>query len=157
MTLLPTIDDSIDNDVCVTRSEDEQRQIIDFIIKHVLVDCQKEIKHNDSQKSILLDFPESSRVIDFLELVELGFLYCRLCEIFICETITKAPEAVRSIFNEHFTSKSHIKTREDLNIKEVEDQCFSMLQFASIPGDTAEEVHKEKEKALKRSAARLKK
>jgi hypothetical protein len=31
-----------------------------------------------------------------------------------------------------------------------------MLQYVSIPGDTAEEVHKEKEKALKRSAARLK-
>ena len=86
-----------------------------------MVDCQKEIKHNESQKSILLDFPESSRVIDFLELIELGFLYCRLCESFIRETIIKTPESVRSVVNEHFTSKYHIKTREDLNIKEVED------------------------------------
>jgi hypothetical protein len=50
-----------------------------------------------------------------------------------------------------------LKIREDNGIKEVEDICFSILQLSSLPGDIAEEVRKEKEKALKRSAAKLKK
>jgi hypothetical protein len=50
-----------------------------------------------------------------------------------------------------------LKIREDNGIKEVEDICFSILQVSSTPGDIAEEVRKEKEKALKRSAAKLKK
>jgi hypothetical protein len=28
--------------------EKESRQIVDYLIKHVLIDCQKEIKQNDS-------------------------------------------------------------------------------------------------------------
>ena len=40
----------------IADEEKESKQIIDFLIKHVLIDCQKEIRHNDSQKTIVLDF-----------------------------------------------------------------------------------------------------
>jgi len=53
------------------------------------------------------------------------------------------------------TSKHHKKQREDLGIKEIEDQCFSILSFYSSPGDISRELIKEKEKALKRKVKRL--
>jgi hypothetical protein len=131
--------------------------VVDYLIKHVLIECQKEIKQNDSQKSIMLDFHDSQRVVSFLEQQELTFYYCRLCEGLIYDTQGKTYDEVKNSIAEHFGSKSHIKIREDNNIKEVEDLCFSMMMVQSAPGDIQDEVRKEKEKALKRSAARLKK
>lgn len=64
---------------------------------------------------------------------------------------------MKNAITEHFASKAHLRIREDYNIKEVEDLCFSILHVSSIPSDIANEIKKEKEKALKRSAMRLKK
>lgn len=105
----------------------------------------------------MLDFHESQRVVSFLEQQELTFYYCRLCEGLIYDTQGKTNDDVKNSIEQHFSSKTHIKIREDNNIKEVEDLCFSMMMVQSVPGDIQEEVRKEKEKALKRSAARLKK
>ena len=44
------------SDKILSEDEKESKQIIAFLIKHILIDCQKEIRHNDSQKSIVLDF-----------------------------------------------------------------------------------------------------
>jgi hypothetical protein len=96
-------------------------------------------------------------VINFLEQTELGFYFCRLCECLISEMGSKSLEEIRNTINEHFASKAHLRLREDNGIKEAEDICLSILQVQSTPGDIAEEVRKEKEKALKRSAAKLKK
>ena len=57
---------------------------------------------------------------------------------------------------EHFLSKAHIKKRDELNIKEIEDFSLSMIHFHSMPGDIDNEILKEKEKALKRKVKRLK-
>lgn len=135
--------------------EKDSRQIVEFLIKHVFIDSVKELRHNETQKAILLEFPEAQRVITYLEQAELYFYFCRLCECLVVEG--KPSEEVRVAINEHFQSKAHLRFREDNGIKEAEDICFSILQVSSVPGDIAEEVRKEKEKALKRSAAKLKK
>ena len=53
-------------------------------------------------------------------------------------------------------NKHHKKVRDELGIKEVEDHCFSVLSFNSIPGDISKELLKEKEKALRRKSKKLK-
>lgn len=67
------------------------------------------------------------------------------------------PTHLQSLIAQHFSSnKTHRKLRDDLGIKEIEDHCFSILSFYSAPGDISRELLKEKEKALKRKAKRLK-
>ena len=53
-------------------------------------------------------------------------------------------------------NKHHKKVREELGIKDFEDQCFSILYFGSCPGDISKDLIREKEKALKRKVKRLK-
>lgn len=122
---IPT--DEILPDEPVLDLEKESKQVIDYLIKHVLIECQKEIKQNDSQKSIMLDFQDSQRVVSFLEQHELTFYYCRLCEGLVYEMQGNTSEELKNAIAEHFGSKAHIKIREDNIIKEVEDLCFSML------------------------------
>lgn len=138
-------------------TERESRHVIDLLIEHVLIGCRKEIKQDDSQKSILMDFADSQRVIDFIEQNELSFYFCRMCEGLIVDSGTKFPDELKNTIHDHFASKSHLRLREEHNIKEVEDLCFSILHVTSIPSDIGNEIKKEKEKALKRSAMRLKK
>lgn len=98
----------------------------------------------------MLDFQDSQKVVEFLEQHELTFYYCRLCEGLVVDLVDKSQEEVKNAIADHFSSKAHVRIREENGIKEVEDLCFSMLIVASAPGDIAEEVRKEKEKALKR-------
>ena len=56
--VVPVVTEEIDKD---------PKQVIDLLIKHVLIDGQNNLRHNDSQKAILLEFPDSSRVINYLE------------------------------------------------------------------------------------------
>ena len=79
----------------------------------------------------------------YLEQNELSFKYCRVCEVIIPD-------------ESHFNNKTHIKKRDELGIKEIEDQPFSMLVFHSVPGGIENELIKEKEKALKRKVKRIK-
>ena len=105
-------------------------------------DCLQSLKVDDGQKSILFEHPEADRALQFLERSELNFKYCRLCD--------------NTVEDGHFQTKSHIKRREELGIKELEDFSFSCLLFNSVPGDITEELLKEKEKALKRKVKRIK-
>lgn len=89
-------------------------------------------------------------MVGFLEQQELTFYYCRLCEGLVVDLVGKSQEEARNAITDHFGSKAHVRIREENGIKEVEDLCFSMLMVTSAPGDIAEEVRKEKEKALKR-------
>ena len=97
---------------------------------------------NESQKSILFDLQEAEKILRFLEKEEVNFKYCRLCDL-VCE-------------ESHFVLKSHLKRRDDLQIKESEDCSLSMIVFNSQPGDIKPELLKEKEKALKRKVKRIK-
>ena len=58
--------------------------------------------------------------------------------------------------SDHFSSVAHTKKRDELGIKEIEDLCFSMIYFNSVPGDIDAMLQFEKEKALKRKVKRLK-
>lgn len=66
-------------------------------------------------------------------------------------------EETSKAISDHFVSKAHVKIRDENGIKEAEESCSVMLQVVSIPGEVTEEIRKEKEKALKRQSARLKK
>ena len=96
----------------------------------------------------------------YLEVNELKFKYCRLCEIAIYNeySATSDTEAAKSssAITEHFLSKGHIRKRDGFNIKESEDYAYSLLVFTSQPGDIDVELRKENEKALKRKVKRLK-
>lgn len=81
---------------------------------------------NESQKSLLLDIPEADQILKFLEREDLTFKYCRICEI-ICE-------------ENHFTTKPHIKRREEYSLKESEDLNLSMIVFTSLPGEITAEL-----------------
>lgn len=56
----------------------------------------------------------------------------------------------------HFVSRTHLKRRDELGIKEIEDLTLSKLVFTCEPGDITQELKKEKEKALKRKVKRIK-
>lgn len=90
---------------------------------------------------------ETEKLIDYLEQHEVNIRYCRLCETLIPENINNET---------HLLIKSHKKTREDLGIKESEDQQFSIISILSQPSDIEKELLKEKEKALKRKVKRIK-
>jgi len=101
---------------------------------------------------------DSAKVLRFLETNELTFKYCRLCETVIHHALASEAdvEPAQTAINDHFQSKSHLRKRESLSIKEVEDHAFALLDFHSQPGDITSELKKEKEKALKRKVKKLK-
>jgi hypothetical protein len=73
--------------------------------------------------------------------------YCRMCELIIPDNQT---------IEGHLALKSHKKTREELWIKEWESLQYSIIVFHTVTGDIDKELHKEKEKALKRKVKRIK-
>lgn len=96
-------------------------------------------------------------MLKYLEVSELLFKYCRLCEVAIYSEYSASSDALsKSAIQEHFCSKAHIRKRESLQIKESEDTAFSLLVFSSQPGEIEVELRKENEKALKRKARKLK-
>ena len=102
-------------------------------------------------------------MLKYLEVNELKFKYCRLCEVAIYNdySATASGDATEvdqslSAITEHFMSKGHIRKREGFNIKESEDFTYSLLVFTSQPGEIEVELRKENEKALKRKVKRLK-
>jgi hypothetical protein len=95
-------------------------------------------------------------VINHLEQSDLCFFFCRLCECPVPDCKQLIEETSKAI-NDHFASKAHVKIRDENGIKEVEENSFAIMQVVSTPGEVTDEVRKEKEKALKRQSARLKK
>lgn len=99
-------------------------------------------------------------MLKYLEVNELKFKYCRLCEIAIYIEYSSSIETdsakCSTTVAEHFMSKAHIRKRDGYSIKETEDTAFSLLDFSSQPGDIKVELKKENEKALKRKSRRLK-
>ena len=118
------------------------------------------------------DLKKIEQFLDRLESSELNFRYCRLCESILQEENEEGetkieaqteheeeedPAKIDQLVIQHVLShKNHKKLRDDLGIKEIEDHCFSILNFNSVPGDISKELVKEKEKALKRKVKRLK-
>ena len=99
-------------------------------------------------------------MLKYLEVNELMFKYCRLCEVAIYSQYSATSDAenanASSAINDHFVSKSHVRKRESLAIKESEDLAFSILLFTSQPGEIEIELRKENEKALKRKVKKVK-
>jgi hypothetical protein len=111
-----------------------------------------------------------------LEHERLRFYYCRLCECVLYDASSAEedketadgdealalsslpmPAPTLAAISQHLSgNKQHRARREELGIKEIEDHCFGVLAFSSTPGDISRELLKEKEKALKRKAKRLK-
>ena len=94
------------------------------------------IRVNESQNTILFDKNRDSQaVLKYLEVNELMFKYCRLCEVAIYSQYSATSETevekASSTINEHFISKSHVRKRESYSIKETEDLAFSFLLFTS--------------------------
>ena len=121
----------------------------------------QQIRIDDSQKSIIFDKDKDSQaVLKYLEVNELKFKYCRLCEVAIYSEYSASSDAEEakssSAITEHFVSKTHLRKRDGLLIKESEDLAYSLLVFISFPGDIEVELRKENEKALKRKVKRLK-
>ena len=133
-------------------------RMVNLIVKKLLIDQMQHIRRNDSQNSILFDNDKDSQaVLKYLEVSELLFKYCRLCEVAIYSEYSASSDALsKSAIQEHFCSKAHIRKRESLQIKESEDTAFSLLVFSSQPGEIEVELRKENEKALKRKARKLK-
>lgn len=55
-------DDSMANEevpVIAEEVDSESRQVSELLVKHVMIDCWKEIKQSDTQKSIYMDFAEA--------------------------------------------------------------------------------------------------
>ena len=100
--------------------------MVNLIVKKLLVDQMQHIRIDDSQKSILFDNNQDSQaVLKYLEVNELKFKYCRLCEVAIYSEYSASSDAMEakasSAVSEHFTSKAHLRKREGYSIKEVED------------------------------------
>jgi len=92
------------------------------------------IRRNDSQNSILFDNDKDSQaVLKYLEVSELMFKYCRLCEVAIYSEYSTSSTDSLSIkaIMDHFMSKAHIRKRDSYSIKESEDLAFSLLVFSS--------------------------
>lgn len=94
------------------------------------------IRIDDSQKSILFENDKDSQaVLKYLEVNELKFKYCRLCEVAIyseysASSLSEEAKASTAI-TAHFFSKPHIRKRDGLSIKESEDLAYSLLIFSS--------------------------
>lgn len=59
--------------------------MVNLIVKKLLIDSANHIRVDDSQKTILLEgsTDQSSTVLRYLEVNELHFKYCRLCQVAI--------------------------------------------------------------------------
>jgi len=98
-------------------------------------------------------------VLKYLEVSELRFKYCRLCEVAIYSEYSATSDTSATASNaivEHFQSKAHVRKRESYSIKESEDTTLSLLVFSSQPGEIEVELRIENEKALKRKTRKLK-
>ena len=119
----------------------------EILIRILMVEHIGMIKTDDSQKSITLEGLEGDKIITYLESHDLNLSYCRMCECIVPDSQTA---------DQHLSSKQHKKTREELWIKDWESLQYSILTFHSTPGDIEKELHREKEKALKRKVQRIK-
>ena len=127
---MEALDDSIDD---VTGQSD---RMVNLIVKKLLIDQMQHIRIDDSQKSILFDKDKDSQaVLKYLEVNELKFGYCRLCEIAIFSEYSASSDAEKakanSTIREHFWSRAHVRKRDGLSIKESEDTAYSLLVFSS--------------------------
>lgn len=99
-------------------------------------------------------------MLRYIEVNELKFKYCRLCEVAFYREYSQSEEGdsekARLAVSEHFSSRAHVRKREGYSIKESEDLTYSLLVFSSLPGDIEVELRKENEKALKRKVKKLK-
>ena len=85
----------------------------ELIIKYLFTDNIQLLKNEDSQKTISLESQDHEKVIDYLEVNDLQIRFCRLCDLILPDHCTN--EA-------HIHVKAHKKTRDDLGIRENEDQ-----------------------------------
>ena len=98
---IEALDDSIDD---VTGQSD---RMVNLIVKKLLVDQMQHIRIDDSSKSILFDKDKDSQaVLKYLEVNELKFGYCRLCEVAIFSEYSASSDAeqakANSTIKEHF-------------------------------------------------------
>ena len=98
-----TLEDSVDY---VIKSQSDR------MVKKLLVDKMQYIRIDDSQKSILFDKDKDSQaVLKYLEVNELKFGYCRICEIAIYSEYSASSDAEEAKANvtitEHYQSKAH--------------------------------------------------
>ena len=81
--------------------------MVNLIVKKLLVDQMQHIRIDDSQKSILFDGDKDSQtVLKYLEVNELKFKYCRLCEHAIHSEYSASSDAeaakAEGVVTEHF-------------------------------------------------------
>ena len=81
--------------------------MVNLIVKKLLVDQMQHIRIDDSQKSILFDGDKDSQtVLKYLEVNELKFKYCRLCEHAIHSEYSASSDAeaakAECVVTEHF-------------------------------------------------------
>jgi hypothetical protein len=58
--------------------------MVDLIVQKLLIEQMQHIRIDDSQKSILFENDKDSQaVLKYLEVNELKFKYCRLCEVVV--------------------------------------------------------------------------
>lgn len=132
------------------RKDDEEMNAQGYkelIVKLLIHDQHNLIRNEESQKTVVMESNEGDRLIDYLELNELNMRYCRLCDFIIPDHM---------MVEHHLAMKVHKKQRDELLIREIEDQIYSILLLHSTPGDIDKELIKEKEKALKRKVKRIK-
>ena len=94
----------------------------ELLTKLLMQDSIQHLRTDENQKSIAVEGPESEKLFDYLEAHELLARYCRLCDQIIADHLTN--EA-------HCQLKSHRKTRDELQIKEVEDLQYSVVSLLS--------------------------
>lgn len=118
--------------------------MIESLAKFLFSEKIDKLKENENQKSLFFDFSEADQVLTALEKDDIQFKFCRICE-----------QVVQADTDHHFALKSHVRRRDELQLKETEDLQFSTIAFSSTPGDISDVVHKEREKALKRKVKRI--
>ena len=119
-------------------AEEEARQ---REVMKLFVDNLHQIVRSDvGIKTIVL---ENEALIEYLELEEWGFKFCRLCERPVIDA------------EYHLNTRNHRRQKDEQGVKEIEEgNCIA--QFASVPGEIEEELQKEREAQIRRKYKRIK-
>ena len=99
---------------------EQSDRMVDLIVQKLLIEQMQHIRIDDSQKSILFENDKDSQaVLKYLEVNELKFKYCRLCEVVVYSEYYVSSDATKEgkasmVITEHFLSKAHVRKRESV-------------------------------------------
>ena len=115
------------------------------VIMHILFEESRHLfKKTQANKVIRINIADS-KLTEFLENNTAEIRGCRICEC-----------TYQGVLLDHFSTKSHIKVRDELGLKEQEDLALSPIILTSKPGSIDLEIQKLQENSMKLKYKKIK-